>query len=135
MDSTNGVYHFEIYEPGYLFDMSDPINDRPIITSAPTTITYATDFTIESSLQIEGSPNGIRLIRLGAVTHSTDMSQASVGLSHTQPGPGNTYSVTAPPDENIAPPGMYMLFALRPKGASLSQQTMIPSVAKIAMLS
>lgn len=123
------VYHIEIYEPGYLFE-----GTRPEILSPLTDITYGSQFTIQTSLPIAASPNGIRLIRFGAVTHSTDMSQLSVGLSYTA-GPSNTYTVTAPPDANVAPPGLYMLFVLRPKAASLSQETMIPSVAKIVKLS
>ena len=65
------------------------------------------------------------------------MSQLSVGLSF-QAGPSNgsyTYTVSPPPNANIAPPGIYMLFALRHKNQSLSGETMIPSVAKIVKLS
>lgn len=122
------VKHAEIYEPGYLFEGS-----RPNILSSPFELTYGSNFNIETSVPI----STIRLIRLGAVTHSTDMSQLSVGLSFTA-GPSNgtnPYTVTPPPNANIAPPGLYMLFVLRPKTASLSGETMIPSVAKIVKLS
>jgi hypothetical protein len=60
-------------------------------------------FQIVTSLSIAA----IRLIRFGATTHATDMDQRSVGLSFT-PVPiqnGPTYSVTAPANANIAPPG------------------------------
>lgn len=122
------VTHAEIYEPRYLFE-----GERPQILSSPPEISYPRTFGIETSHQI----SAIRLIRLGSVTHSTDMSQLSVGLSF-QAGPSNgsfTYTVSPPPNANIAPPGIYMLFVLRHKNQSLSGETMIPSVAKIVKLS
>lgn len=116
--------NIEIYSPGYLFE-----GDRPVITSAPATVYYGTTFSINTSLAI----SAIRLIRLGATTHAQDMDQRSVGLAFTQTNPNNgpTWSVTAPADANVAPPGLYMLFVLRPKAASHSGQTAIPSVARI----
>lgn len=78
----------------------------------------------------------IRLIRLGVVTHAIDMDQRSVGLAFSA-GPSNgsyEYTVTSPPNANIAPPGLYMLFVLRDKIHSISGETMIPSVAKIVKL-
>jgi len=122
------VKHMEIYESGYLFE-----GDPPEILSSPLEISYNTTFGIETSHPI----TAIRLIRFGAVTHSTEMSQLSVGLSF-QAGPANgtnPYTVTSPPNANIAPPGLYMLFVLRHKSQSLSGETMIPSVAKIVLLS
>lgn len=121
-------YNIEIYEPGYLFE-----GDRPVIISPLTNISYGVPFNIETSHPIAA----IRLIRFGVVTHSTDMSQLSVGLAHAA-GPSNgsyPYTVTPPPNPNIAPPGLYMLFVMRPQSASKSQETMIPSVAKIVMSS
>jgi len=121
-------FYFEIYSPGYLCE-----GTRPVITQAPLNITYGTPFSIETSTSI----SAIRLIRLSSVTHSTNFEQRSVGLSF-QTGPINgiyPWSVTAPANANIAPPGYYMLFVLRPKSASISGQSMIPSVAKIVKLS
>lgn len=43
--------------------------------------------------------------------------------------------VAAPENANIAPPGYYMLFVLKPKAASLSGETAIPSIAKVVKLS
>jgi hypothetical protein len=112
--------NIELYSPGYLFE-----GERPEITSAPDTIHYGTSFEIEVSHSIDR----IRLIRLGAATHGVDMDQRSVGLSFN---PTNgSFMVTAPANANVAPPGMYMLFVLRPKSASLTGETRIPSVAKV----
>jgi hypothetical protein len=120
-----GAYelNIELYSPGYLFE-----GDRPVITSAPTTINYGTSFQITTSLPIAT----IRLIRLGATTHAQDMDQRSVGLK-ANPTNGS-YTVTAPANANVAPPGMYMLFVLRPKSASLTGEMMIPSVARIVQV-
>lgn len=128
---SHTVLHAEIYEPGYLYE-----GTRPQILSVPLTISYGSTFNIETSLPIAASPYGVRLMRMGAITHSTDMSQLSVGLAH-ESGPSNgtyNYTVTPPPNANIAPPGIYMLFVLRDKSQSISGESMIPSVAKIVQL-
>lgn len=122
------VYNnLEIYSPGYLFE-----GTRPVFLTAPDNITYGSPFPIDVSLPIAA----IRLIRLGMATHSIDMDQRSIGLSFTPGDPNGTnpYTVTPPANANVAPPGLYMLFVLRPKSASSSGQTMIPSVAKIVKL-
>jgi hypothetical protein len=74
----------------------------------------------------------IRLIQLGVATHSTNMDQRLVGLAFN-PTDGS-WQVSAPANANVAPPGLHMLFALRPKSASTSGQTAIPSVAKIVQV-
>ena len=62
------------------------------------------------------------------------MDQRSVGLDFREINATNGWRVQAPANADIAPPGMYMLFVLRPKADSLSGQTMIPSVAKIVQV-
>jgi hypothetical protein len=120
--------NIEIYSPGYLFE-----GERPEITNAPNNITYDTPFGIVTSTPI----SAIRLIRLSSITHSINFEQRSVGLSFQSGTPNGLYpwSVAAPANANTAPPGYYMLFVLRPKTASLSGETMIPSVAKIVKVS
>ncbi|MEK9138359.1 MAG: galactose oxidase early set domain-containing protein [Bacteroidota bacterium] len=117
----------EIYSPGYLFE-----GTRPTIIKAPDNVLYGSQFSIQTDIPIAH----IRLIRLGVTTHATDMDQRSVGLAFTS-GPLNgayPWDVTAPADEDIAPPGWYMLFVLRAKSDSSSGETMIPSVAWIVKL-
>lgn len=120
--------NIEIYSPGYIFE-----GERPeFVQQPPDVINYGSVFAIATTTAIAA----IRLIQLGSVTHSVDMDQRSVGLSFVS-GPLNhahPYEVTAPANANIAPPGLYMLFVLRPKSASQSGETMIPSVAKIVKL-
>lgn len=119
--------NIELYSPGYLFE-----GERPVILQAPETIYYGTDF----GITVSPGFTAIRLIRFGFTTHSTDMEQRSVGLTYGEcvVNGGVSCSVQAPANANIAPPGLYMLFVLKPKSASISGQTMIPSEAKIVKL-
>jgi chitodextrinase len=108
----------EIFSPPYLFDSSGNPATRPTITSAPSSVTYGQQFQL-------GTPNPsaiskLALVRLGAVTHSVNMEQRYVPLSYT-PG-SSALNATAPTNQNIAPPGYYMLFAIDGNG--------VPSIAK-----
>jgi hypothetical protein len=106
-------YRVEIFSPPYLFR-----GPRPTILAAPATVDHDALFTV-------ATPNAAAiasaaLIRPGAVTHSFNHSQRFVGLTITT-RTGNSVTLKAPPDANIAPPGHYMLFLLDGLG--------VPSVA------
>jgi hypothetical protein len=102
----------EIYSPPYLFK-----GVRPVISSMPGTIQYATNFSITTpdATQISSAA----LIGLGAVTHAFDQNQRYVPLTFQQATGGLT--VQAPSSSNLAPPGYYMLFIVNANG--------VPSVA------
>jgi hypothetical protein len=107
----------EIYSPAYLFKGA-----RPTITSAPTTISYGSNFFV-------GTPDGatiasVTLIHNGSVTHEVNMDQSFVPLSFTQTSGGLT--VQAPANSNLAVPGDYMLFIVNSKG--------VPSIAPMVRL-
>jgi hypothetical protein len=104
----------EIYSPPYLFNGA-----RPTISSAPSTIQYATNFTVTTpdAVQIASAA----LIRLSAVTHAFDQNQRYVPLTFQQTTGGLT--VQSPSAANLAPPGYYMLFIVNSTG--------VPSVASI----
>jgi hypothetical protein len=104
----------EIYAPPYLFKGA-----RPTISSAPSTIEYATTFTVTTpdAVQIASAA----LVRLGAVTHAFDQNQRYVPLTFQQTTGGLT--VQSPSTANLAPPGYYMLFLVNSTG--------VPSVASI----
>jgi len=107
----------EIYSPPYLFK-----GPRPAISSAPTSIHYATAFSVTT-------PDGARiaavsLVRLGAVTHAFNENQRFVPVTF-QPGAGGL-TVQAPANANLAPPGNYMLFLVNANG--------VPSVAAMVSL-
>jgi hypothetical protein len=105
----------EIYSPPYLFT-----GVRPTITSAPTTsVGYNQTFFV-------GTPEAtgvtkVTLIRLSSATHSVNMNQRINNLSFSQGSGG--LNVTTPLNNNLCPPGHYMLFILNGNG--------VPSVAKI----
>ncbi|KAJ9517768.1 hypothetical protein QJQ45_004073 [Haematococcus lacustris] len=91
-------------------------SSKPTITSVdatvfgynePLTITYSM---FNSSMQADSAV----LVAPSATTHSTNMNQRVVGLQvvGSTPGPDYTLLVQTPPNINIAPPGMYMLFLL-----------------------
>jgi chitodextrinase len=104
----------EIYSPPYLFN-----GTRPVISSAPSTIQYATHFSLTTpdASQITSAA----LIRLGAVTHAFDQNQRYVPLTFQQTTGGLT--VQSPSSANLAPPGYYMLFIVNSNG--------VPSVASM----
>jgi len=104
----------EIYSPPYLFNGA-----RPVISSAPTVIHYATRFSLTTpdASQITSAA----LIRLGAVTHAFDQNQRYVPLTFQQATGGLT--IQSPSSANLAPPGHYMLFIVNSNG--------VPSVASI----
>jgi hypothetical protein len=104
----------EIYSPPYLFN-----GVRPVISSVPAAIQYATSFSITTpdASQITSAA----LIRLGAVTHAFDQNQRYVPLTFQQATGGLT--VQSPASGNLAPPGYYMLFIVNSNG--------VPSIASI----
>jgi Domain of unknown function (DUF1929)/Bacterial Ig domain len=111
----------EVFSPPYLFkkDGSGELAPRPEITSAPDEVTYDAPFEIVTPHA--ASIGKVALVRLGAVTHSVNMEQRYVPLSFTAADGG--LNATAPPNANVAPPGVYMLFVIGADGA--------PSVAKM----
>ncbi len=120
--------HIEIYSPPYLFSPNGTLATRPTISSvSPGTVGYGATFQVSSPNA--GSISSVVLMRAGSVTHAFDMDQRMVGLNYTVQG--NTLTVTAPPNGNIAPPGYYMLFLLNSSGvpskASFLQLSLAPS--------
>jgi hypothetical protein len=115
-DDTEPTYQYnaEFFEPPYLFKGS-----RPVITSAPSQLSYGQNFTVQTPNA--GQIATVSLIRFGSMTHDINMSQRFLPLSFTM-GSGSL-SVTAPANAYLAPPGNYMLFLVNSAG--------VPSVAAI----
>jgi Galactose oxidase-like, Early set domain/Glyoxal oxidase N-terminus/Divergent InlB B-repeat domain len=112
-------YTAEIFSPPYLFNQDGTLATRPVISSAPTSVTYAQAFTVNTASA--ASITKVTWIRLSAVTHSFNQNQRMNVLSFS-PGAG-AITVTAPLNANLAPPGHYMLFIVKSNG--------VPSVAKV----
>ncbi|MEO3811083.1 galactose oxidase early set domain-containing protein [Sphaerisporangium sp. B11E5] len=109
----------QIYSPPYLFDGNAPAA-RPVISSAPTTLSYGSTFSLTTS-GLPASGARATLVRAGAVTHSFNSGQRFIELPMT--GTGASRSVTAPASATVAPPGLYLLFVVDATGT--------PSVAKL----
>ncbi len=107
----------EIYSPAYLFK-----GPRPTITSAPTTITYNSLFSVSSPNASNISK--VTLMRPGSMTHTINYSQSILDLPFSVNG--NNLDVQAPLDGNYAAPGYYMLFIIDNQG--------VPSVASFVKI-
>jgi NPCBM/NEW2 domain/Domain of unknown function (DUF1929) len=119
-----GINHpdAEYFNPPYLFNPDGTTATRPTISSAPATIGYNQAFTL-------GTPNAssisrVTLLRLTSVTHAFNMNQRFMDLSFSKAS--NGLSVTSPFNQNIAPPGHYLLSILNGNG--------VPSVSKVVQI-
>jgi len=115
-------YTAEIFSPPYLFTSDGTPAVRPVISSAPSNVTYGQAFTVKTTSAATISK--VTWIRLSAVTHSFNQGQRMNVLSFTT-GTGQI-TVTAPASRNLSPQGHYMLFIVDSNG--------VPSVAKIVKI-
>ncbi len=105
----------QVFSPPYLFKGS-----RPTISSAPDWVSWGQKFTVGTP---DGNITSAVLVAPGATTHANDMSQRVVPLARNS----TTGELTAPANENIAPPGYYMLYLVNAQG--------VPSAARWVSLS
>ncbi|MGQ0535798.1 MAG: galactose oxidase-like domain-containing protein [Methanobacteriota archaeon] len=108
---------FEIFDPPYLFRGA-----RPAITTAPASVAYGASF-VANVTGAGASPEFV-LVRPGATTHAYDSEQRAIVLAATEVASGS-YSLTAPANANLAPPGWYLLFAVKAPATAGE----VPSVA------
>src|SRR5687767_1135964 len=104
----------EVFSPPYLFKGA-----RPVISSAPATVTWGQTFAINSANA--ESIAKVHLISLSATTHTVNMGQRLCRLPFTI-GTGSLQA-TAPPNGSLCPPGYYMLFVINGSG--------VPSVGRM----
>ncbi|MEH2136466.1 galactose oxidase-like domain-containing protein [Nostoc sp.] len=102
----------EIYSPAYMSQ------SRPIIQSAPQTLNYGLQFTIQTPQA--ANIKWVSLIKPMATTHSCDTEQRLVDVPINFRN-ATSLNVTVTDNRNIAPPGWYMLF--------ISDNNGTPSVA------
>jgi hypothetical protein len=117
-----------IYEPPYLFKGERPVlhdidgEENSLVGSV--TKTKQWEYGTEHTLSYSSSSSEIKsavLIRPAAVTHSSDPNQREVTLPITS-DQGGELTVSLTENDNIAPPGYYMIFLVNAKG--------VPSIAK-----
>lgn len=116
MPADGGGDHFnqEFYSPPYLFKGA-----RPSVTAAPTSA--ANGQTIFIQTPNVASISKAHIIRLNAVTHSTDMNQRIIRFAVTKVSGG--INVTIPSNSNVALPGHYWLFLVNSNG--------VPSIGRV----
>lgn len=104
-------HNSEFYYPYYLYnpDGTTATASRPIVTSAPASVAYGSQFTLGVQNVVVAK---VVAIRLGASTHAFNHSQVGNVLSFSQSADGGTLIVTAPVNANAAPPGPYFIFVL-----------------------
>ena len=106
--------NMEIYTPAYLG------GTRPSISGAPSSAAHGSQFSVTSNSTI----TKVHLIRIGSVTHATNMDQRILRPAFSQSG--STVTITTPGDSNLCPPGHYMLFLIGANG--------VPAVAPIVRI-
>lgn len=119
--STEDQRTYHIFKPPYFFQGS-----RPAITSVPANIIFNKAFYLDTPVAAQVTK--LRLIRLGAATHSYDQNQRSLELSFTVTD-ADTLRVAPPAHGFQAPPGRYLLFIATGTNGSL------PSIGTIVQLS
>jgi len=112
-------YTAEIFSPPYLFNSDGTPATRPVISSAPTAVSYGVPFVVKTTSAADIAK--VTWIRLSAVTHSFNQNQRMNVLSFTKQT--GQLTVTPPASANLSPQGHYMLFIVNSSG--------VPSVAKI----
>ncbi|KAA6418817.1 MAG: hypothetical protein FRX49_11174 [Trebouxia sp. A1-2] len=101
---TTAELRAQLFTPDYLHT-SKP---RPVITTAPSTLGYAANFTIGFSNVT--TLDRVVLSRLAGSTHGIHFDQRQIVLDCIIQGA--TDNCASPPNSSIAPPGQYMLFVL-----------------------
>jgi hypothetical protein len=104
----------EFFSPPYLFK-----GPRPVITSAPATVGYNSTAFVETP--DPASITKVTWLRLGSVTHTSDMNQRYTTMNFTRLTGG--INVKTNKGKAAVPPGHYMMFLLNAAG--------VPSEAKI----
>jgi hypothetical protein len=102
--------------------------DRPVVTSCPAEIVAdGRPFSIGIAPSRSAAVQRVVLMRAGSVTHSFDTDQRLIQLDITA-ATASSITVNSPYRAAAAPPGDYMLFALRPNARS-GFKRWVPSVA------
>ena len=114
--TAGSSFSAEVYSPPYYFNADGTLADRPEITGVSSlagadVIQYGEIFKIASPDAAD--VDAIRLMRLGASTHTWNMGQQSMKLAFSRLSTAlGTLTVTAPQHPFQAPPGYFMLFVV-----------------------
>ncbi|MEM8923481.1 MAG: galactose oxidase-like domain-containing protein, partial [Actinomycetota bacterium] len=109
----------EVFYPPYLFAADGSRAAQPTLGGAPSGVNYGQSF----SATVSESIDRVTFIKVNSATHTIN-TQIFQELDFTQSG--NTLSITAPGNNKVATPGLYMLYALDADG--------VPSEAQMVWL-
>lgn len=82
---------------------------RPVIDEAAASISLGQSFTVRT--RQAAAISQVAILRVGSVTHAFHSDQRYIGLTFS-PQAAELLTVQPPPDHNIAPPGIYLLFII-----------------------
>lgn len=102
----------QLYSPPGLFTAGGAPAVRPVLNSAPESITPAAKFTVTGSTDIVQ----FAFIKMSSITHSVNTDLRRIMLPYTETTPG-TYQLTAHSSLTVMTPGYWMLFGLNQSGA------------------
>jgi len=112
---------FEIYTPPYLYAPDGSAAVRPMIVSAPNSLSLGSPLAVT----VSGNVTGFDLVRMGTSTHALDTDQRRIPLA-IQSAVNGSYTLAVPSDPGITVPGYWMLFALDANG--------VPSISAIIVI-
>ena len=101
----------QIYTPPCLFNADGSLADRPEIASAPNVMRHGVTFNVNADQGLWK----FSLIKMMAVTHGISIDQRYVSVPFDETSPG-VYELYPDVNQNILPPGYWMLFALNDQG-------------------
>jgi galactose oxidase len=112
---------FEIYTPPYLYAPDGSAAVRPVIVSAPNSLSLGSPLAVT----VSGNVTGFDLVRMGTSTHALDTDQRRIPLA-IQSAVNGSYTLAVPSDPGITVPGYWMLFALDANG--------VPSISALILI-
>ncbi|EGE82732.2 hypothetical protein RJZ56_005118 [Blastomyces dermatitidis] len=121
-------FRVEIYTPHYLLDGKDKF--RPYDVELPNKRFPADSRRFMVNFKVNGEPEDLRVVLYhgGFVTHSLHMGHRMLYLDHEGYHPNRIRQrilVTMPPDNNIAPPGPYVVYIVADGVPSVGQFVMV----------
>ncbi|HEX8703573.1 MAG TPA: galactose oxidase-like domain-containing protein [Myxococcaceae bacterium] len=102
----NRELRIEVFSPPYFFRRA-----RPTISNAPLDLTPGASQPFSISTPQAGKVTRVTLVRCGSTTHGYDADQRCIELSILSRS-ATSVQVAAPPNNNVAPPGYYLLFVI-----------------------
>jgi YVTN family beta-propeller protein len=111
----------QLFTPPNLFNADGSLAIRPVLNTAPSSISVGTRFLVSGTPGIQK----FSFIKMSAITHSVNTDLRYLSLPFTETSSGN-YDITAHSSLNVMTPGYWMLFGLNAAG--------VHSVAKIVLV-